>query len=544
MSKHPLVIRGGIHRIATITNTLFDLNIEEMLASTASDRIHVWLSAAHKSDSQMESITIEDPQTASKLYNSGHSLYCRAPADLESEVVPRFLSELGFGFSAPHTDRFRRGEIETFYSRKGHITPFHTDFQENFTIVLSGKKLWSFRPSTAKYPLRGCTPHYKTTDSDGGCESLKELQLKTLKLSDPSFRADDFLKTSTDESEGTQSILLEAGDVLYHPAGVWHRVECLEDSVSINISLIATSYADVFAASISHLLMRHSSFRAPVRTLVGKSGDMEALERMREILNILPEICAGLTAEEILPPLTMEESMTNVQESKLEECEDDSSHSSNEESDGNDDSDEESAEVEEQDRVLYVCDVNYPEDFFPSEEKSKKTARVSTIRLRCNPLCTVITRSDIVSYEAAHNIEIKDDNVEYIVHSGHGSENFESINRVIVRLSHANSDQSDDGWDSKTEADAGAILNALVTFLRSQLRTASEKPDDPRTILTEWLTFEELASSIFSDTFSDNNSESKSRKRKRASKGPPSITLLKRIVYALYNAGAISILRD
>jgi hypothetical protein len=68
---------------------------------------------------------------ALKLYNAGHSLYCRASQELESEVIPKVLEEVGVGINTSNSDRFRRGEIETFFSRKGHLTDFHVDFQES-----------------------------------------------------------------------------------------------------------------------------------------------------------------------------------------------------------------------------------------------------------------------------------------------------------------------------------------------------------------------------------------------------------------------------
>lgn len=39
------------------------------------------------------------------------------------------------------------GEIETFVARKGNFTDWHTDFQENFTVQLKGKKTWKLKVS-------------------------------------------------------------------------------------------------------------------------------------------------------------------------------------------------------------------------------------------------------------------------------------------------------------------------------------------------------------------------------------------------------------
>jgi hypothetical protein len=45
----------------------------------------------------LTSISVSDAQQAARLYAAGHSLYCRAPAELEAVVVPRLLDEIGHG---------------------------------------------------------------------------------------------------------------------------------------------------------------------------------------------------------------------------------------------------------------------------------------------------------------------------------------------------------------------------------------------------------------------------------------------------------------
>jgi hypothetical protein len=52
--------------------------------------------------------------------------------------------------------------------------------------------------------------------------ALSETQLKVLKLGDTGFAADQF-QTRKSTSPATE-VVLGPGDVMYHPAGVWHRV--------------------------------------------------------------------------------------------------------------------------------------------------------------------------------------------------------------------------------------------------------------------------------------------------------------------------------
>ena len=52
------------------------------------------------------------------------------------------------------------------------------------------------------------------------------------------------------ESE-CEEIIVEEGDILYHPAGIWHSVECVEDSISINFSLRSLRWSDLLGNVIN-----------------------------------------------------------------------------------------------------------------------------------------------------------------------------------------------------------------------------------------------------------------------------------------------------
>ena len=44
--------------------------------------------------------------------------------------------------------------------------------------------------------------------------------------------------------------MLHEGDVLYHPAGIWHSVYCNEDSIAINMSMKAMRTAEFICHSV------------------------------------------------------------------------------------------------------------------------------------------------------------------------------------------------------------------------------------------------------------------------------------------------------
>ena len=124
--KHPLVARGSEVCLGALKDLLFGFEIKQLVAQSASERIHVWLShmgSENNSNPQsLDSISFDDPSQALQLYAAGHSIYCRAPLELEKTVVPRLLNDLGLGVTGSGTDKYRRGEIELFLSRKGHTT--------------------------------------------------------------------------------------------------------------------------------------------------------------------------------------------------------------------------------------------------------------------------------------------------------------------------------------------------------------------------------------------------------------------------------------
>lgn len=57
------------------------------------------------------------------------------------------------------------------------------------------------------------------------------------------------------------TIVLEEGDILYHPAGIWHSVESEEDSISINLSSTGMRMGEFITQAIQGCLYRHLNQR-------------------------------------------------------------------------------------------------------------------------------------------------------------------------------------------------------------------------------------------------------------------------------------------
>lgn len=119
--KHPLHIQAtSADRIEPVLETFLRGDVEAIVENTASDRIHIW--CKDKQTGKLQSIPLDDSASAVHLHAAGHSVYCRAPVEVEDAVVRKMLTELGLGIRPTSSDKFTRGEIEMFCSKQGHVT--------------------------------------------------------------------------------------------------------------------------------------------------------------------------------------------------------------------------------------------------------------------------------------------------------------------------------------------------------------------------------------------------------------------------------------
>jgi len=287
-----------------VENYMYHLDMRHVLEETSSDNVFVWLApnfGGGNDDKTIRSVEV-DSESALPLFECGHATYCRAPPELEQLLVSSLLRDTGLGCgqfdpSGERSTVLGRGEVEVFAaSRAGHTTNWHTDFQENFTIQLSGQKRWTLKQGRATHPLRGCTPHYRAPDAVEG-------QLKSARLSAHEF---EFTQPDETNSFGTEeSVLLQPGDSFYFPAGMWHKVETVEAGVSINVSLMATNYASLFCQSLQHLLLKHDGWREAVANF----DNISAADTLENLMSTLPGILTNLEASggarAILPPVLL-----------------------------------------------------------------------------------------------------------------------------------------------------------------------------------------------------------------------------------------------
>ena len=372
---------------------------------------------AEQDDERVASFEVDEPRAAMICHDAGGSLYFRSPQAMVNPWVGRLSAELGLNFGAVYSQPAagpgalpQKGEIEVFATRAGHVTDWHTDFMENFTLQLRGKKRWRIARSGLEGPIRGYTPHYKSVDN------LTQ-QLKLHRMQNPRFPA----PAPWDDGSDNDVVELGPGDFLYHPAGVWHRVECTEDSLSMNISLIGLSWADHIADATRHAMWRHSSLRAPV--LVRPSNYSQARADAEQRLGAARRQLAGLTGEDVMPPCLLLPrydgewivGSTGDGRRLLLAAGDDMEEQGSEDEDAEEqDEDAEDAEdggqQEERDEE---ADVDEEESFLSrgeDEADAAWTSGTSQLRIRINPLAVLLrsgeeenTREQVAGQTASSN---------------------------------------------------------------------------------------------------------------------------------------------
>ena len=108
-------------------------------------------------------------------------------------------------------------------------------------MQLKGSKMWKLKRSGLEAPLLGFTPHYKNS---GNLETQQKVHMAYNSTDMSNQRKGNML------DESCTQITLNEGDILYHPAGIWHAVTSITDSIAINFSMKATRMAEFITQAI------------------------------------------------------------------------------------------------------------------------------------------------------------------------------------------------------------------------------------------------------------------------------------------------------
>jgi len=295
----------GSVRIRELVQALSDLNVEELLEESRSEDISVWFPKKDKQASHrgvLESIKLDAEsawRTFSALDYAG--LYFQASSEFIERTVGPLSIACGLNF-AGFQDGEVRGEVECFASKKGHMTPWHTDFQQNFTVQLKGTKTWYFRNGPVESPVRALSPHYTEM-------STFEMQAKLVNAHGNREVGDPANTVRQPDAGNPVSITLHEGDTLYHPAGIWHQVTSDSDECfAINFSLDAARWYELVGDAMRHQLMARPDTRSMIQ------GRPETLRTRAEIaLEAARAAVNALTVDDLLPSALLYPTQTSIQ---------------------------------------------------------------------------------------------------------------------------------------------------------------------------------------------------------------------------------------
>ena len=398
------------------------------------------------------------------------------------------LRSTGFGCgqydpSGTKSTTLGRGEVEVFVGTKGHYTNWHFDFQENFTIQLSGKKRWRLKQGYIKYPMRGCTPHYYALNDSQTNHSVVESQLKSHRLSTPNFEFGRQNLSSNAYGE-EQEIIMYPGDCLYFPAGMWHCVETIETGVSINVSLMATTYANVVCDALQHLLLKKDDWRETV-TLMNDNHD-GLLSKTRALLSELPNIVQDFVSnggeQALFPPTlryppsfatskdTEEQSFDDNEDADADDADGDNYDEDSSDNDvaANENENDES-ESDDNDDTLTVDVDTFQAPYGWNWNSYNDTSKHQNVKLVKNPLATLTRMKDISSFYA--NLEKNDKDK---TNDGHNDED-ESKKEFVLNISYA-------GNEMHESAIRVVFYESAENSVLQKCAVCEKQGDDPATL--------------------------------------------------------------
>lgn len=81
------------------------------------------------------------------------------------------------------------------------------------------------------------------------------------------------------------------GDIFYHPAGIWHSVECVDDSFTINLSLKNYNKADLIAQSLKHLMNQDPELRENITFTSREDLNHQIQSGLEKAFELMKDLC-------------------------------------------------------------------------------------------------------------------------------------------------------------------------------------------------------------------------------------------------------------
>ncbi len=268
------VSRGPLERLADIL-ALPELRDLDAIAQAYRAPVLAWPPPGERT------VVRPDAKQALALHRAGWLFYAVG--------IDEFVPAL-----SPHLRRLERelgmppncGRCSIFAARAGSGAPPHFDFGYGFNLQLRGRKRWWMAEN---HHVAEPTVGYRIKDPPP-----RELQI---------YCDRELPRTMPRDAE---SFVLGPGDVVFNPRGVWHRTECLDDSLSLEFDFSPRSRADVVLATLRTRLLRDAAWRRPAFDLIGggeRAAAAAAAAELDGLLADLPGIVAELESADVIGDL-------------------------------------------------------------------------------------------------------------------------------------------------------------------------------------------------------------------------------------------------
>jgi 50S ribosomal protein L16 3-hydroxylase len=214
--------------------------------------------------------TLADPRRAVNYYRAGSTI------SIESGVVPRSY-EIGSALARALGQHV--AEPATILSPVGEAVPAHFDGGDVFVLMIKGRKQWTIAPNQTPFTNYSYFPAFGGAGNRGGVEHF---ELDTSNPATLFYRVDN--PPTRMPVEGSQTVVLEPGSVVFLPNGWWHKTECLEPSISYSYRVGRKVLGDVLVRAIAEKLSRDDRWRAPLPMLMSKKYRAEAIKSLEDAL--------------------------------------------------------------------------------------------------------------------------------------------------------------------------------------------------------------------------------------------------------------------
>jgi 50S ribosomal protein L16 3-hydroxylase len=218
---------------------------------------------------------------ALELYDRGYTLYftlSRSP--VLNELAATVARDAGISTLSSWCSVFAS-------KTSGGGLKTHFDNNENFTVQLSGTKVWTLWPGTVDRPIHCCRRDEPLIVPDSGMYM-------------------DARARSAELGPG-EEVVMSPGSILYHPRGSWHATSASSESISLNICLEPMTWYDVLLGAAAARLVSSPALRATVPAIPTTSELGEVARRAGGMVAAAQKALAELTPEDaaeacLVPP--------------------------------------------------------------------------------------------------------------------------------------------------------------------------------------------------------------------------------------------------